>query len=142
MQLRLRWYIKHTHNTATGNLICKTVLKEKKLYWDSKLPVLSVRLIILTMKLVLLFFNSTALFAVVKKEKKKALWNPTVLKTKFSVLQLLEGKKTILLPMPFMLFRKEEVTQKHRCDSPLMFKKFHVYLEIKDFRGICLNITN
>lgn len=94
------------------------------------------------MKLVLLFFNSTALFAVVKKEKKKALWNPTVLKTKFSVLQLLEGKKTILLPMPFMLFRKEEVTQKHRCDSPLMFKKFHVYLEMKDFRGICLNITN
>ena len=33
------------------------------------------------MKLVLLFFNSTALFAVVKKEKKKALWNPTVLNT-------------------------------------------------------------
>lgn len=86
------------------------------------------------MKLVLLFFNSTALFAVIKKEKKSIV--------EFSVLYLLEGKKTILLPMPFMLFRKEEVTLKHRCDSPLMFKKFHVYLEIKDFRGICLNITN
>ena len=92
------------------------------------------------MKLVSLFFTATELSVIV--EKKKALWNPTALKTKFSVLRLSEGKKTILLPTPFMLFRKEEVTVKHRCDSPLMFKKFHVYLEIKDFRGICLNITN
>lgn len=83
------------------------------------------------MKLVSLFFTSTELSVVV--EKKKALWNSTALKTKFSVLQASEGKKTILLPTPFMLFRKEEVTLKHRCDS-LMFKKFHVYLEIKDFR--------
>ena len=36
---------------------------------------------ILIMKLVSLFFNSTALSLVVKK--KKALWNPTALKTKF-----------------------------------------------------------
>lgn len=137
----------HTHtHTAIGNLIFKTVLKENKLYWGSKLPALSVRLMILIMKLVSLFFNSTALSLVVKKKKHCGIqlhWKQSFCFQKTICFQnSLFWKKTILLLTPFVLFRKEEVTLKHRCESPLMFKKFHVYLKMKDFRGICLNSTN